>query len=166
MLLYHGSNMSVEQPKIRKLRAMDFGFGFYLTSNEKQAAQFAEKVVIREERLNNSPGIPTVNVYECSFEEAMLAINVLKFEAPDEKWLDFVVANRMGKSTEENYDIVIGSVANDDVFEVIRIYEAGTITKEMALAAMKIKKLFNQYVLKTERGLSLLQFMNAYEVKQ
>ena len=41
MILYHGSNVIVEQPKlIRQNRYLDFGFGFYTTTNRKlQTAQ-------------------------------------------------------------------------------------------------------------------------------
>ena len=37
MKLYHGSNVTVDNPVIReKLRALDFGAGFYLTSSKKR----------------------------------------------------------------------------------------------------------------------------------
>lgn len=40
MLLYHGSNILVEEPEIREnLRALDFGAGFYLTSSREQAVK-------------------------------------------------------------------------------------------------------------------------------
>jgi hypothetical protein len=39
MLLYHGSNVAVEKPRlIEQTRGFDFGAGFYLTTNEFQAA--------------------------------------------------------------------------------------------------------------------------------
>ena len=42
MILYHGSNVIVEQPKlIRQNRYLDFGFGFYTTTNRDQGVQFA-----------------------------------------------------------------------------------------------------------------------------
>ena len=43
MILYHGSNVIVEQPKlIRQNRYLDFGFGFYTTTNRDQAVNFAQ----------------------------------------------------------------------------------------------------------------------------
>ena len=48
MILYHGSNVIVEQPKlIRQNRYLDFGFGFYTTTNRDQAVNFAQKVTDR-----------------------------------------------------------------------------------------------------------------------
>ena len=51
MILYHGSNMIVDEPKIFKgNRPLDFGEGFYLTTNKEQAKQWAKRVALR----NNS----------------------------------------------------------------------------------------------------------------
>lgn len=36
MILYHGSNVVVEQPKlIEQNRFLDFGYGFYTTTNKE-----------------------------------------------------------------------------------------------------------------------------------
>ena len=44
MLLYHGSNLTVEKPRlIEQTRGLDFGAGFYLTTNETQAVRFSNK---------------------------------------------------------------------------------------------------------------------------
>lgn len=48
MILYHGSNAVVGTPKlIKQNRYLDFGFGFYTTTNREQAVNFAEKVADR-----------------------------------------------------------------------------------------------------------------------
>ena len=48
MILYHGSNVIVDCPKlIRQSRFLDFGFGFYTTTNREQAVNFAAKVTER-----------------------------------------------------------------------------------------------------------------------
>jgi len=65
MLLYHGSNVAVEAPKlIVPNRALDFGNGFYTTMNLEQAESFANNVVSR----NEGCGIPTVSYYEVDAE--------------------------------------------------------------------------------------------------
>lgn len=54
MILYHGSNMAVEQPKLLvQNRFLDFGTGFYTTENKEQAISFANKVYRR--RKEGSP---------------------------------------------------------------------------------------------------------------
>lgn len=41
MILYHGSNVVVDQPTlIQQNRFLDFGFGFYTTTNKAQAVSF------------------------------------------------------------------------------------------------------------------------------
>ena len=51
MILYHGSNVVVSEPKlIKQNRFLDFGFGFYTTTNKKQAVSFAEKGVPQTQR--------------------------------------------------------------------------------------------------------------------
>ena len=44
MKIYHGSNMVVTHPAVRvPARALDFGVGFYTTSNYNQAARWARR---------------------------------------------------------------------------------------------------------------------------
>jgi hypothetical protein len=66
----------------------------------------------------------------------------------------------------DDYDVVMGPVANDDVFEVIEYYEDGTLTKEMAINALKIKKLFMQLTLKTEAALNMLKFIRSWQAEE
>ena len=48
MILYHGSNVIVEQPKlIRQNRYLDFGCGFYTTTNRDQAVNAAKQEPLR-----------------------------------------------------------------------------------------------------------------------
>ena len=45
MILYHGSNVIVETPiLVQQTRALDFGCGFYTTTNKTQAEAFAKRV--------------------------------------------------------------------------------------------------------------------------
>ena len=48
MKLYHGSDVIVDKPKIIAAnRPLDFGGGFYLTSNKEQAQKWASRVAMR-----------------------------------------------------------------------------------------------------------------------
>ena len=48
MILYHGSNLTVSEPKlVTQNRFLDFGYGFYTTTNKTQAIGFADKVTKR-----------------------------------------------------------------------------------------------------------------------
>jgi hypothetical protein len=157
MELYHASNIEVSRPRIMNLKAnLDFGAGFYTTSNKEQAEDFAVKVYLRQ----GKNGVPTVNVYE--FDGSALKLKTLKFRSPSYKWFDFVVHNRKYGRSEDDYDLIVGPVANDDVFYIIALYEQGRETRSGAIRRFKVRKLFNQYLFCNERALSALTFIKSY----
>lgn len=109
-------------------------------------------------------GTATVNMYEITDDFVDVRLNVKRFEAPDEAWLDFVSAHRNGTYNGVQYDLIIGAVANDDVYRTLQVYSVGLLTKEQALEALKIKKLFDQYVFATNKSISMLKFVGYVEV--
>lgn len=154
MILYHGSNVVVLKPKlIPQNRFLDFGFGFYTTTNKKQAIGFADKVYKRRK-----DGGRVVNIYEIDEQKAFAECSLLQFDTADEAWLDFVSDNRSGSYEGKPFDFIFGPVANDDVYTTFTLYTAGVLTKAQTLDALKIKKLYNQLVLTSERALSYLKF--------
>ena len=156
MLVYHASNQIVEKPIIiNRLHTLDFGSGFYTTTNKEQAGNFATKVYVRRQKQ----GVPTVNCYEFEHEKAKSALRILEFSKPDTAWLEFVVANRRGEKLNQQYDIIIGPVANDDVFTTITLYESGEISKEIAIERFKVKKLFNQILFCNAESLKFLRYI-------
>ena len=154
MLLYHGSNMTVAIPKlIKQNRFLDFGFGFYTTTNKEQAIGFAKKVYQRRK-----VGDCIVNIYEIQEDLAFNECSLLKFESANEAWIDFVAANRQGTYQGKSYDFIFGPVADDDVYTTFSLYTVGVLTKEQTVEALKVKKLFNQLVLTTPKAISYLKF--------
>ena len=161
MLLYHGSNITVEEPRlIEQTRGLDFGSGFYLTTNENQAARFSGIIINRRKS-----GIATVSVYEFDMETAEKTLNICRFESADAKWLKFVTDSRLKIYQGYDYDIVIGAVANDTVMPTIQALLGGFISEEAALITLKTSKLVDQVCLKSERALNLLRFIRTYESK-
>ena len=159
MILYHGSNMIVEKPRlIEQNRFLDFGNGFYATTNKAQAENFARKVVALR------GGTPIVNIYVIDDNFGSASLKIKRFNAPDEHWLDFVSTHRSGTYDGEQYDVIIGAVANDDVYRTLQVYSTGILSKEQALEALKVKKLFDQYVFVTYEAISLLKFVKSEEV--
>ena len=60
MILYHGSNLIIPKPElVPQNRYLDFGYGFYTTTNKSQAISFADKVTRRRRE-----GAPSVSVEE------------------------------------------------------------------------------------------------------
>jgi len=112
MILYHGSNLIIEKPNIGLSRKnLDFGSGFYTTANKEQAAAFAQKVMIRKEQKSQF-----VSVYNFDEDAAESVLDILRFPEAGKLWLEFVHQNRRGIYVGKTHDLVIGPVANDDVF--------------------------------------------------
>lgn len=59
----------------------------------------------------------------------------MEFYSYNEQWLDFILANRTGQKVEP-FDIVIGGVANDRVFNTIELFIENLISKQEALGRL------------------------------
>lgn len=154
MFLFHGSNVEVEKPRIIiSNRMLDFGPGFYTTSDEAQAVRWAKLQTLRRRA-----GVPSVTKFEWK-EFGNEDLFVLQFEKADKDWLKFVTQNRKGIYTGEKYDVVIGPVANDNTMPVINDYMSGIISEETALILLKPQKLSDQYAFLTYKGIEHLQYM-------
>lgn len=158
MILYHGSNIEIHNSKIIKSkRLLDFGTGFYLTSDFNQAERWAKRTAGRR-----NEGYPTVSVFHLA-ESDLKKLNTRIFESADTDWLDYVSKNRTDLSFADSYDIVIGPVANDQAFRTINNYLNGYLTKDIALQLLLPQNLKDQYTFKTEKALACLKFI---EVKK
>ena len=87
---------------------------FCTTTNRNQAVSFAQKVTERRKT-----GKATLNIYSVDENVAFEECSLLRFDNPDEMWLDFVAENRQGTYQEKQYDLIYGAVANDDVYRTI-----------------------------------------------
>ena len=153
MLLYHGSNIAIEVPRlIPSQRLLDFGAGFYLTSDGEQAGKWALRTT-----LIRKDGVPTVSVFEFP-ETAFEEMEVLSFKRPGKQWLDFVCANRRGQPMKRKYDIVTGPVADDRTVRALNNYMGGFLSLELTLQILRPYHLKDQYAFKTERALAFLKF--------
>ena len=159
MILYHGSNLEVREPHLLKIqRDLDFGKGFYTTSDFDQAMSWAKRTA----RIRGA-GNPCVSCYEINAAE-LRSLKTLRFEKADQRWLDFISANRKGTAPQNNWDLVIGPVANDQTFPTILLYLDGFIDAESAIKRLLTQKLKDQYTFKSESAISLLEFIEAKPV--
>lgn len=151
MKLYHGSNVEVVKPKILQSdRKLDFGTGFYLTSSYEQAERWAE---LTSKRRGEGKKIITVFDFD---EDMMYSLAILKFDAPSAEWLKYVSNNRNKNSFSDDFDIVIGPVANDRTMPVIKLYFSGIYNEEETIRRLMPQKLKDQFVFKTENALKSL----------
>ena len=155
VIIYHGSTVPVEVPKIMNSeRKLDFDEGFYATYNREQAIRWASRVAIRrkaEARI--------VTEYHFDQEAAEKSLQVIRFHEPDKAWLDFISANRNGYPLSQPYDIVIGPIANDVVYTAVTLYEQGLLDEDDTIKRLKVQKLYNQILFHTEASLQFCQFI-------
>lgn len=156
MKVYHESYVAVPQPDLTHSREnVDFGKGFYTTPIYEQAEQWAKRF-----RKQNKTGI----VSEYSFDDSSLSdVKVLIFESYSEEWLDFILQCRTCKDATD-YDIVIGGVANDRVFNTVELYFDGLIDKAEAIKRLMYEETNLQITFRTEAALSKLVFERSVEV--
>ena len=154
MLLYHGSNVEVSEPRIIVTsRTLDFGAGFYTTSDLGQARRWAELQTRRR-----GSGSVTVSVFEYD-ESASQRLSVRNFSGASAEWLEFVSENRKATYRGKKYDIAIGPVANDNTMPVISDYMSGAIDRETAIVLLRPQKLTDQYAFLTAAGLGFLHYV-------
>lgn len=151
MILYHGSNVEVREPKLSYSRtSLDFGAGFYTTTDLEQAKKWAKRVA----QIRNG-GKPEVSVFETD-EKSWSDLSVLNFASADKDWLSLVVKYRTGQRIDEKFDVISGPVANDRTVNVINQYIAGTFSEDIALQLLLPMQFSNQYAIKTEKAVSAI----------
>ena len=132
MIIYHGSYLEIAKPDIMHSRLnVDFGQGFYTTPLLEQAEKWCGKF-----KRRGQPGI--ISRYSFN-EDALNELKVLKFDSYSEEWLDLILTCRGGRDTL-GYDIIIGGVANDKVFNTIELYFDNLIDKREAINRLRYEK--------------------------
>lgn len=159
MIVYHGSADIIKSPDVKfSKKYLDFGRGFYLTTYENQAKKWALRKGMRLEKSG------VVNVYE--LKDNWKKYKVLSFEKENEQWLDFVCACRRGEELNKDYDIIVGNVANDDVFKTVDMYFRGLWDKKRVLEELRYYKMNDQICIVNQDVLEkVLVFQHSYEVK-
>ncbi len=150
MILYHGSFLEIAKPDLIHSRInVDFGCGFYVTPLYEQAAKWCSKFIRR-----GKAGI--ISRYEFN-ENREAELKTLKFDSYSEEWLNFILNCRRGKDST-NYDLVVGGVANDKVFNTVELFFDGLIDKTEAIKRLRYAKPNLQFCFRTEKALALLHF--------
>lgn len=132
MILYHGSYLEIPLPDINHSRNnVDFGKGFYTTPIYDQAQKWSMKFLKKH-------GAAFISVYQLD-DDAFKNCKVLKFDTYSEEWLDFILKCRSGQD-HSDYDIVIGGVANDKVFNTVELFFEELIDKAEAIKRLRYEK--------------------------
>ena len=157
MILYHGANMPIEAIDFSKSKpGKDFGVGFYLSADEQQAQEMAEKKALL------LGGEPTITRFEFDEEAAKTDadISYLRYEKYSLDWGKFVHKNRNNKTRTSlhAYDIIYGPIANDNIGLQMRRIDAKLIDWELFVKELQHKGGETyQYFFGTDKSLKYLK---------
>ena len=143
MTVYHGGYEPVSDPEIRIGRnTKDFGAGFYCTIIKEQAERWAR-------RYNSK----IVSIYDVRLNSDL---KIKDFREMSEEWLDFIVDCRSGKA--HDYDIVIGAMADDQIYNFISDFMDGVITRKQFWVLAQFKYPTHQINFCGEAALKCLEY--------
>ena len=159
MTVYHGSTEIIKNPDVlHSYRPLDFGKGFYVTTNKNQAENWAKRksVILGKEKA-------IVNFYE--MDENFGELKCKNFGEDLSEWIDFVCHCRDGGTDYEKYDVIIGKVANDKVFRVVDMYHDGLWDKDRAIKEIRAYPNYDQIAFITQKAVGqVLKFTSFEEV--
>lgn len=148
-IIYHGSYCEVKNPQLKNGKySKDFGTGFYCTILEDQAIKWAQKYET-----------PIVNKYE--YEENP-SLKIKEFTLMTEEWLDFIINCRSGK--KHNYDIVIGAMEDDQIYNYITDLMSGAITRSAFWELAKFRHPTHQIAFCTTKALQCIKFIGTDKI--
>lgn len=168
LILYHGSPEIIEKPVFGKGKINnDYGRGFYCTEHIDLAKEWA----CTEGK----------NGYANRYEIDTAGLSVLNLSSEDYtilNWLAILMYNRKGRLQTpiaktgrnylieyylpdyKNYDMIVGYRADDSYFSFARSFVMNTISLKQLGNAMRLGKLGEQYVLKSEKAFEAIRFVD------
>ena len=155
----------------------DFDYAKYYITQEKYEDMIGFKVVpgdliiscsgvtlgrIAEVPNGAKAGIINQALLKLSLNQELMMntffIQQFRGEEMSEEWLDFIIACRSGKS--HTYDIVIGAMADDQIYNYVSDYMDGVITREQFWVLAKFRYPTHQIAFCTDIALQCLEYRN------
>jgi hypothetical protein len=164
--IYHGSEMIVEEPTFGKgKKNNDFGLGFYCTESDDLAKEwavsslhdgFSNRYTLDTEYLNilnlNSPDYTILNWIAVLVEHRLFSIKTPVARRAKRYLIDNFSVN------VNAFDLITGYRADDSYFDYAESFLNNGISVEQLARAMKLGKLGEQIVIKSQYAFSKLKF--------
>ena len=149
MKLYHTGFLVIRDPDIHYGRKnADFGQGFYLSPEKEFACRWARERKGQETVLNE---------YELDTE----GLKIKRF-VRDEEWFSYIFNNRRAKEDSySEYDVIVGPIANDTLYDTWGILTSGLIPDQKALELLQLGPEYTQWVIKSEKAKEKLQWCSS-----
>ena len=164
--IYHGSEKIIEKPTLGEDRKNnDFGLGFYCTENEELAKEwavsslrdgFSNRYTLDTENLKildlNSPDYTILNWIAVLVEHRLFSI-----KTPIARRAKRYLIDNFGVNVNA-YDLITGYRADDSYFDYAETFLNNGISVEQLARAMRLGKLGEQIVIKSQYAFSLLKY--------
>ena len=171
--IYHGSKQIVEVPTFGLGRKNnDFGLGFYCTESNDLAKEwavsslrdgFSNRYTLDTEYLNtlylNSPNYTILNWIAVLVEHRLFSIRT-----PIARRAKQYLIEHFGINVNA-FDLIVGYRADDSYFDFAEAFLNNTITVEQLSRAMRLGKLGEQIVLKSQFAFSKIRY-EGFEVAE
>lgn len=171
VVLYHSSDHIIEKPLFGHGKLYnDYGLGFYCTRDKNLACEWAVS--------ENLDGY--ANEYSLDVDN-LKVLNLNKIQYPILTWLTVLLQNRTFDSYSQvqasskdfliknyninysDYDVIVGYRADDSYFQFAKAFLNSAITYNTLVNAMHLGNLGNQYVLKSEKAFSQINFVKPHK---
>ena len=159
MILYHGSDVIIENPDNKHSQEhLDFGVAFYVTTVKAQAERWARRKAVLRGSIKGC-----VSVYEMTDSDDL---RIRDFGDDLETWIDFVCQCRDGSDAFRDYDVIKGKVADDKVFRVVDMYKRGIWDKARAIKEIRVYETYDQIAFVSQKAIDImLKYKESYEVE-
>lgn len=171
LILYHGSPSILEHPVFGKGKAYnDYGKGFYCTEHIELAKEWACSENIDGFTNRYEIDLSHLKVLNLSSDDFTvlnwLAILMLhrktRLSTPlSKRGKDYLIQNFLPEF--QSYDVMVGYRADDSYFSFARSFVSNEISLKQLTYAMKLGKLGEQFVLKSQRAFETIRFLD-YEI--
>ena len=167
--IYHGSEKIIEHPIFGAGKTNnDFGIGFYCTESEELAKEwavsslcdgFSNCYTLDTEYLNvlnlNSPEYTVLNWIAVLLEHRLFSI-----KTPVARRARQYLINNFSVNVNA-FDLIVGYRADDSYFSFAQDFVAGTISLKKLSEAMRLGRLGEQIVLKSQKAYDQIRFLDA-----
>lgn len=169
IILYHGSPIIIEKPEFGKGKANnDYGRGFYCTEHIELAKEWSCGL--------NTDGY--ANKYELDMQEFKV-LDLSDNNYTILNWLAILIQNRKARLSTpvskrgkewliknflpeyKDYDVIVGYRADDSYFSFARSFLSNEISLSQLGRAMKLGKLGEQYVIKSEKAFHAIKYIDS-----
>ena len=174
LVIFHGSKDIVERPLFGVgKKHNDFGLGFYCTEDEELAKEWSVSsskdgyvnAYVLDARYLNVLHLSDSQYTILNWIAVLVEHRLFPIESPNARRAEEYLSKHFGINVNA-YDLIVGYRADDSYFDYAYAFLNNAITVEQLALAMRLGKLGEQIVLKSEAAFSQIRFLESKHVSR